>query len=669
MDRPKHRRIFLMALVLLAGGASLLLLGRQWASPPRQVIVPAELPAKQVADPQAESDEAAAIESASPSAPASAATASRAPAAGFRGRVVDAVTRQPVKEFDVEMIPVQRDYVFSDEGLVSRHFTSGTGRFSWTDLAAGTWRGAIKAPGYQQFNVDKLQIATDKASREIVMPLLRGYAVRGRVFERRTGAGVADAWVSFRPVDVDDDYRRRRSRTQSQADGSFTLDGTAGGDVELTVFAENHAPRVVQVFVDEKTPPQEIAVSSGGTLGGTVTTAAGVPVKGSLSIMGPGMNLGTETNDAGVFTFPHMREGRYQISVSTNAGSTTQDVALGEDEIKEGILLVVEAGRSIRGALKGVSQDQLQRVHIGVRSDSKPQYISASIDAQGRYSLAGVAPGHAVISVFGAGLQFDKPVDVPVDQDITVDIVFPAGARVSGRVTQAGKPLVHKMVWMRPVENKNGTLYRAATSEDGEYEIQGLPPTDYFMRADEDISRRIAIAGDTVINIEIPSVQLSARVLEDGGSVPIVGANVYLRGSAPETARVRGDKQTDDFGQFSMTGIDQGEVVLMVYKPGYEMYREKISYSAPITNKTITLRKNDGVEVRVPSDSRRFPIGFTITQSFPGNDYTVDIWIPLDHERVGHIPSALAGTTFQIGRFSGQPLVFEDWDGQPFELP
>jgi hypothetical protein len=47
----------------------------------------------------------------------------------------------------------------------------------------------------------------------------------------------------------------------------------------------------------------------------------------------------------------------------------------------------------------------------------------------------------------------------------------------------------------------------------------------------------------------------------------------------------------------------------------------------------------------------------------------IDIWVPLDRERVGHVPSALAGTTFQIGRFSGQPLVFEDWDGQPFELP
>jgi hypothetical protein len=164
-------------------------------------------------------------------------------------------------------------------------------------------------------------------------------------------------------------------------------------------------------------------------------------------------------------------------------------------------------------------------------------------------------------------------------------------------------------------------------------------------------------------------VQLSARVLEDGGSVPIVGADVYLRGSAPETARVRGDKKTDDFGQFALTGIEQGEIVLIVYKAGYEMYREKISYSSPITNKTITLRKNAGVEVHVKSGSRRFPIGFTITQSFPGNEYVVDIWVPLDRERVGHVPSALAGTTFQIGRFSGQPLVFEDWDGQPFELP
>ena len=107
------------------------------------------------------------------------------------------------------------------------------------------------------------------------------------------------------------------------------------------------------------------------------------------------------------------------------------------------------------------------------------------------------------------------------------------------------------------------------------------------------------MAGDAVLNIDIPSVQLSARVVEDGGTVPIVGASVYFRGSAPETARVRGDKQTDDFGEFALTGIEPGEIVLTVYKTGYEMHREKIAYSSPVTNKTITLRKSAGVEVRV----------------------------------------------------------------------
>jgi hypothetical protein len=75
------------------------------------------------------------------------------------------------------------------------------------------------------------------------------------------------------------------------------------------------------------------------------------------------------------------------------------------------------------------------------------------------------------------------------------------------------------------------------------------------------------------------------------------------------------------------------------------------------------------VPVRVQPGSRRFPRGFTITQSIPGNDYVIDVWMPLDREGVCHVPGALAGTTFQIGRFSGKPIEIENWDGQPFELP
>jgi hypothetical protein len=75
------------------------------------------------------------------------------------------------------------------------------------------------------------------------------------------------------------------------------------------------------------------------------------------------------------------------------------------------------------------------------------------------------------------------------------------------------------------------------------------------------------------------------------------------------------------------------------------------------------------VEVRVKTGSRRFPIGFTLTQYIPGNDYEIDLWMPLDREGMCHVPSALAGTTLNIGRFSGKPIVIEEWDGQSFELP
>jgi hypothetical protein len=665
MDRPKHRRLILLGVVLLVGGA-LLLFGRQWtptttsstpSAPTTQVDRPSEPPSPEV---EPARGEAAALDVAKRSAPAPPA------ATGFRGRVVDAVTSESVQAFEVQLTRIRREQ-HTEDPSISRRFKSSTGRFVWADVAAGRWRASVAAPGYQQFNLDELEIVADQATREFVMPLRRGFAVRGRVFELSTGAAIPDAYVGFRQAGAPDSDLRRTSRAKSQDDGSFTLDGVPAGDVVLSVGAQGHAYRELGVVVDEKTPPQEIALSPGGTIAGIVTTAAGAPVTGRVLLRGWIGYMG-ETNEAGRFSYAHLVAGKYRVTADTAAGSASQDIQLGRDEIREDIVLVVGGGRSVRGVVRGLRPEQLSQTHLMLRPASEQGSFSTQPDEQGAYALKGVPPGRAVISIFGPGRQFDKPVEVPADQDVTLDLIFPAGARLSGRVTQGGKPVVGKSVWMRPVEDRFDTLYQAFTSADGQYEIEGLPSGDYRLRADEDISRVVSIAADTVLNIDIPSAQLAGRILEDGGSVPIVGANVYVRGSDAATARVRADKQTDDFGQFRVTGIESGDIVLLVYKTGYEMYREKIAYSSPIPNKTITLRKSTGVEVRVKPGSRRFPIGFTITQYIPGNDSEIDLWMPLDREGICHVPSALAGTTMHIGRFSGKPIVIEDWDGQSFEL-
>ena len=667
MDRQKHRLSLLVAVVLLAGGM-VFALGRQWISSPHPASEPAHrsnLPPVDAPSPNAQSagvEAGLSTETATASAPASAA----AGPAAFRGRVIDAVSQQPVQEFEVHLTHVRRDTDTPGQP-VSKAFRSASGRFVWTALAEGTWHAAVTAPGYQQFNLDKLDL-NRSGTREIAMPLRRGYEVHGWVIELSSSAPIVGAYISFKPVGTNDDLWHK-AYAQSQADGSFSLDGIPAGDVILTVQESQHAPRRVAVTVNEKTPPQEIALSTGGTIAGTLMTAAGAPVKAFVSLLGPGgLAFGVETGETGQFRFEHLATNSYRLAATTDAGRVSHDMTLGEDEINTNVVLVLDSGRRISGTVSGFRPRQRGRIQIVARHEGKPGLIRATVDPHGKYSLNGVPPGDVVVSVFGPSLRFEKRVIVPSEADVTLDIEYPSGARLTGVVTRGGKPVSETWVRLQRVGDKSEVLYQAATSEQGQYEVEDLPPGEYWMRAKGDVVRRINIVGDAVQNIEMSSLKLSARVVEHGDAAPIVGAHVYARGAGPETAGVRSNAETDDFGRFELTGIEPGEIMLIVYKPGYELHREKILYSAPDTNQAITLRKSDGVEVRVKPGSGRSPRGFMITQSVPGSAYVVDLWMPVSREGAYHVPNALVGTTFQIGGFSGEPIVIEKWDGKPFEL-
>ena len=370
MERPKPRRLIFLGLALLACGA-LLLLGRQWTSVPAPVPITATKSAKHLAEPQPEIVEPPTLEAVAPNvAPPS----SSPTPIGFRGRIIDAVTRQPVKEFEVQLIRVRRNESTEDQPI-TRNFKSATGRFTWPDVAAGTWRAAVSAPGYRLFNVGEFQISEGERTRETVMPLLRGFAVRGRVFDSGTGAGIVDAWIGFRQVPDAERFGKSQAQTKSKEDGSFTLDGIAGGNIVLIVAARDHAYRELSVVVDEKTPPQEITLSSGGTIAGIVRTTSGEGVKGRILLQGPGPGYAGETKETGEFSFSHMPAGNYRVSADTSAGSAMQEFVLGQNENKEDITLIVGAGRSVRGTVKGLSAAQLQETYIMLRRQSEAAIV------------------------------------------------------------------------------------------------------------------------------------------------------------------------------------------------------------------------------------------------------------------------------------------------------
>ncbi len=663
------RRIAIFGLVLLAIGAALLF-GRQWSSSTESTLIEAEPVTKQPVEPTVERAEPP------PVAEATAITALNATAATpggtFRGRAIDAVTRQPVEKFEITLVGVPEGDIVGDEPRVAKTFKSTDGRFAWQQAPVGNWNVTIVAPRYQHFHFDDLSIVPGKTTREVVMPLQRGHTLEGRVFDQISGAGIAEASIGFRdPATVGASRNPLGERYEkTRNDGTFVLDGVPSGDMIVTAIASNHASREIALKVGNDTPPLAIGLATGGKVAGMVLSTEGLPAKGSVFLGGAGVSFHKRLDETGSFSFANRPAGHYRLTAHTDAGNASQEFELAENEIREDIVLKVGEGRSMRGVVRGLRPEQLKDTFISVQSEAKRANFSARPDEHGAYAVRGLPAGRAQVAAYAAmSRQITKTIDVPADNDVVLDIVFPSGVRLSGVVTQAAKPAGERSIFVAPPDGKAEMTYQARTAQDGRYEIEGIQNGEYRVSVHEGTSRVVTISGDTVVNIDMPLVQLGGRVVEDGGTLPIVNAGVHVIGTEPQTAIVRSYKESDDFGQFRLIGIEPGEILLSVYKPGYEMHREKISYSSPITNKTITLRKSAGVEIRLQfaQNVRRID-RFFLQEKLPGTDYGIGLWVAVNSEGVGYLPGALAGSGLTITGLGGKRVVIEEWDGQPLDL-
>jgi hypothetical protein len=502
------------------------------------------------------------------------------------------------------------------------------------------------------------------AAPEVAPPSPRATVLRGRVYDEDSGAPISGAQVSFQAEEGDD-----RADTWSADDGSFVFENVAPGRVLVFVSAQDYGRRHLQVVVRDNTEPIEINLSIAGSISGRVVAADGTtPVAARTRLRDLARHSGSSssTTPAGEFDWQQLNPGRYEVSAHTAEGMATREIVLAKGQRVSGIVLALTAEHSIRGGITGLRPEQLSEVSVGLFPEGGGMRgPTGRVDGSGAYVIQGVPPGRFLVVAEASGRHMARTVDMPADGDLTVNLDFPRGVLLSGRITRGGEPMsgVSIVPTPPPGVRRSVNFNETTTAADGTYVVEDVPPGDYVLMISSLANPGLTVSGDTVFDYDVPEGKLSGRLVGQDAE-PIEGAVVNIWPAEAVDAHRPMPSGSDALGRFTLVGVDPGEYLLTVYKPGYEMVRKHISLGTNSADLELVLREERGVEVTAREAVSGTPVrAIEVIDNGRGS-----LTLYLDKDGVGYLPSALAGSTLRFMTRCCEPTVIEAWNGGRLEL-
>ncbi len=393
--------------------------------------------------------------------------------------------------------------------------------------------------------------------------------VRGRLVDRN-GAPRPDVAVTLRTwqgadpfelVDLPPLRRLGRDRDDGElptwttrADGTFVVPlakdrtGHLGLAKDDLVFAKD-APLVRGR--DGDTDLGDVVALLAGSLAGVVHDERGLPVAGvkvalSLSTFGFGESSSTTTGDDGAFALGRLRPGPWTLRTASGRFlPTVQQVELAPEQRRTGLVVVVRPGNAIAGQVvddRGVGVagikvgSKRKEVRGGVDIERFTPDEATTTDANGFFTLAGLAEETASVRAFGPGHSSATVADVAVGTGnlvlrvdrlgavegvlLGMDGTPIAGSRVRARAvsasTTAGGPFGEEMLLPDELD-LDGPMLRegALTAADGTFRVESVRPGSVTVVARGDGHRPVRMA-----NVDVRPAQTTTgvRLLADLGA-------------------------------------------------------------------------------------------------------------------------------------------------------
>lgn len=552
------------------------------------------------------------------------------PAAGvLRGRVLDAETREPVREFVYSVEPLEPSEENTRYGMpmMQRGETTADGTFTVT-VSAGPYRVSAGATGYTASTPVEVRV-TEREPADVDVLLDRGITISGRVTdESGTPLAGADVFVmgDERP------NRRKRSSTRgggpgnmrTNDDGAFSISGIEPGMVVVTARREGFVPYRKAMQLDASTS-LDVQLGRGLTLEGVVTRGgkplADVQIGATTAAVG-GDHQPAITDRNGRFVLQGLIAARYTIhAYRDEMNSEVRDV----DPTKQkeiAISLDPKPSGTIFGTVTGMPAQvggKIVRRVVFVQAEERG--AEGIIDDAGNYRIENAPTGNVhvtaqVESVNGGRSSQRRQVTILPGQETRVDLELGGGITVTGRVSHEGKPLGG----VRVVFASSDGIGSSATSRaDGVYEVALPSPGTYqiYAHAEAVVTRHYQavreVRGGETVDIDLREQTVEGVVLDAETRQPVSGAFVTL---APEAAveSVAGETITDAVGRFRIPTAAAGAFRVIAWSNGYAQRAIPLTLgSSSPRSLTFELTRAEPLRVRVVDSRTGTPLEAHLT--------------------------------------------------------
>ncbi|WP_158621770.1 carboxypeptidase regulatory-like domain-containing protein [Corallococcus aberystwythensis] len=376
----------------------------------------------------------------------------------------------------------------------------------------------------------------------------------------------------------------------TDTEGRFTLKDVAPGAHTLVVRTPRYreASEAVEVKARETASVTLQLQRERGGISGTLQVEGGASAEG-ITVALTGTSRQTQADAQGHFVFTQLPTGPYTLQALKETYEPAQAaVEVGVDAQSPVTLSLLRERGTVAGVFQlegGGSAGDITVLLAGTD-------FSARTDAEGRFTLAGVATGtYTLRAQRDSYVQHEQQVEVRAGAKTSVSEIL---VRERGGV--AGTILLEEGVSDRNVTVLLvGTDFTTQTNAQGQFSLTGIPTGTYTLRA----RRNNYVQHEQQVEVRVDEQTSVSQTLthERGG----VAGTLLLEGSTNAgniTVRLVDTEfstRTNTQGQFSLTGVPTGAYILIAERDGYVQHEQQVEVRVGAqTSVTQTLSRERG---------------------------------------------------------------------------